>query len=276
MERIAPDPGHAVRDGDRGQGVAALERIAPDAGHTVRNDDRGHAVAVLERIAPDAGHSMAGLHFTQHVAVHTAVIACAAQHAVRTGAAPQPQRTPLGGVQGDDVIPDLRVVVGGVHVPGTRQGLRRAPVPPVDGHAVGRRLADVQRHILAARGGNGDVKPGLSIIGHVHLAHVHGPVGGFQILQGPVPALSGEAVVGGVGGQGALPGQFLQRPRLHQGSVVVVKIDVLGGDGGRGSASPSRRDQDIAVAVFPRSQETLGSTAINRDFNVRHYSTSPL
>ena len=188
----------------------------------------------------------------------------------------QPQRAPIRRVQGDDVVPDLRVVVGGVHVPSARQGLRRAPVPPVNGYAVGHRLADVQRHVLAARGGDGEVEPGLAVVGYVHLAHIHGPVGGFQILQGPVPALGGEAVVGGVGGQGALPGQFLQRPRLHQGSVVVVKIDVLGGDGGRGSASPGRRDQDIAVAVFSRSQETLGSSPVHGDFDVYHYSTSPL
>ena len=81
--------------------------------------------------------------------------------------------------------------------------------------------------------------------------------------------------MGGIGGQGAFPGQLLQRPCLHQGAIVVVKIDVLGGGGGR-SPSPGRRYQDIAVAVFPRSQETLGSSPVHGDFDVCHYSTSPL
>ena len=49
IERVVPDRGHAVGNGDRGQPATVLERIVPYTGHTTANGDRGQPATGVER-----------------------------------------------------------------------------------------------------------------------------------------------------------------------------------------------------------------------------------
>ena len=51
-ERLVPDAGDAVGDGDAGQAGAAIERLVPDAGDAVGDRDAGQAGAVARTPSP--------------------------------------------------------------------------------------------------------------------------------------------------------------------------------------------------------------------------------
>ena len=130
--------------------------------------------------------------------------------------------------------------MGRIHVPRSGQGLRVTPVSPVDGHAVGNRLGEIQRDKGPGDVPDVDMQPGLSVIGDVHGAYIHGPGKCVDLLQGPVPSLEHQSIMGWTIRQGGQCLGFLQGVRGHKGSVIVIEIHVL---------QPRRRRRSAATRL---------------------------
>ena len=191
------DAGHALRDGDACQRVAALERIGADAGHALRDGDACQRVAVPKRRIVDNDYIGANLNRLHHIAIHSTIVTSTAQHTIRIGVSSQTKRASIYRVKRNRIITDTCVCVRCIHVACSRKCFCCASIAPVNRYAICYRLRDIQRHVHPAICGDADIKPGLAVICDVHSAHVHGPGQSVDLLQRPIPPLEHKAVMGG-------------------------------------------------------------------------------
>ena len=139
-----------------------------------------------------------------------------------------------------------------IDIPSANQCLFRTSIAPVDSHAIGYGLKDIQRYGHAAYGCNPDVKSCCAIIGDIHSTNIHGASQCMDFFKRPIPALKCKTIMCRAIRQSCQCLCFCQCVGCNQRPVVVVEIDILHHHIGSGTTSTTSLD------TFHRRLESIG------------------
>ena len=143
-----------------------------------------------------------------------------------------------------------------IYIACARYSLRCAPVSPVNCHAICNGLGKIEWNCRPGFIPNPNMQSGFPIIGDIHSADVHGTGQCVDLLQGPVPALEDQAIMGWPFRQGSQRLRLCQRIGGNQRPVVVVEIDIFHGHRCSSSTTTAprlngRNQRSQAVTVAP-------------------------